>query len=315
MNIVLLDGYTLNPGDLSWDEMSKLGNFTVYDRTNPEDTVNRAKEADIVLTNKTLLSKEIIEQLPRVKYIGLLSTGTNVVDLDYTKSRNIPVTNVPAYSTPSVAQLTFAFILAFTNKVYEHHQSVINKEWQLSPDFCYWKYPLIELEGKTIGLIGFGSIGKYVAHIAQAFGMRILVYRKKNELVENVTYCSLNELLQQSDFVSLHCPLTKETEKIINEQTLAQMKQSAVLINTGRGALIDEQALANALNEGKIAGAGLDVLTNEPPVNGSPLIGAKNCIITPHIAWASKAARERLYQVVLNNIKAFSEGRLVNVVN
>lgn len=315
MNIVVLDGYTLNPGDLSWEELSQLGNLKVYDRTAPDEIVNRAKDAEIILTNKTILNKETLSALPKAQYIGLLSTGANVVDLAYTKEIGIPVCNVPAYSTASVAQMTFALLLELTSRVGEHNQSVINGEWTKSVDFCYWKVPLAELEGKTIGLIGLGHIGKQVARIAHAFDMKVMAFRKNQEAIEGITYCDPDTLFTSSDFISLHCPLTDETQQIINASSLKKMKSSAIIINTGRGPLIDEQALADALNEGRIAGAGLDVLSQEPPKNGSPLIGAKNCYITPHIAWASKAARERLYTIVVKNVQAYLKGNPVNVVN
>jgi glycerate dehydrogenase len=315
MNIVLLDGYTMNPGDLNWDELKQIGNVEIFDRTSHEDVVSRSKDADILLTNKVLLTKEIIQQLPKLKYIGLLSTGTNVVDLQFARSKNIPVTNVPAYSTASVAQMTFAFILEICSRVGDHNESVKKGDWQNSVDFCYWKTPLIELEGRTIGLIGLGNIGKQVAKIAQSFDMKVLVNRKKQEPHTGIEYVSLDVLFKQSDIISLHCPLTPETESIINKSSIDKMKDGAIVINTGRGQLIDENALASALNNGKIAGAGLDVLCSEPPKNGSPLIGAKNCYITPHIAWASKAARERLYNTVIENIISFIKGKELNVVN
>lgn len=315
MKIVLLDGYTMNPGDLSWDLLQETGDLTVYDRTPAKETVNRAKCADIVLTNKVILDKKVLEQLPKLKYIGLLSTGVNVVDLEYTKEYGIPVCNVPAYSTASVAQMTFALILEICSRVSDHNQSVKKGDWTNSPDFCYWNVPLIEIEGKTLGLIGFGNIGKQVARIAQAFDMNILVHRQKQEPIGGITYCDLETLLAKSDIVSLHCPLNDTTKEIINTDRLNLMKQGAILINTGRGQLIDEKALAEALKTGKLAGAGLDVLAEEPPKKGSPLIGVPNCYITPHIAWATKAARSRLYQIVVNNIKAFLKGKPVNVVN
>ena len=315
INIVLLDGYTLNPGDLSWEDLSALGHLTMYERTAKEDTVQRAADAHIVLSNKVLLGTEEISRLPNLQYIGLLSTGTNVVDLAFARQRNIVVTNVPAYSTPSVAQHTFALLLEITNRVALHHHSVLKGEWQQSVDFCYWKHPLSELVGKTIGLIGLGDIGKSVARIALAMGMNVLAYRRNPEPAENIRYCSLNNLLQDSDIVSLHCPLTEETANIINSRNLSKMKRGAILLNTGRGGLVDEEALAQALNSGHLSGAGLDVLREEPPKNNSPLIGAKNCYITPHIAWASKAARERLLHTVVENIRAFLRGNPINVVN
>jgi len=315
MNIVVLDGYTLNPGDLKWDELSKLGNLKVYDRSDACEIHDRAIDADILLTNKTLLKAEDIALLPNLKYIGLLSTGTNAADLEFARSRNIPVTNVPTYSTNSVAQMTFALLLEICNKVAEHNFSVKKGEWSNCLDFCYLKAPLIELEGKTIGIIGFGNIGQQVAKLALAFGMKVLVYRLHEEPFEDIEYCNLERLLNQSDIISLHCPLTKDTEKLINNHSIQLMKDGVIILNTGRGGLIDESALADGLNSGKIYAAGLDVLYQEPPVNGSPLINLNNCFITPHISWASKAARERLYITVIENIKAFLNGTEKNVVN
>lgn len=315
MNIVVLDAYTLNPGDLTWDELISLGNCRIYDRTEPDKIIERAMDAEIVLTNKTVLSKEVLAALPNVQYIGLLSTGANVVDLAYAKERNIPVCNVPAYGTASVAQMTFALLLELVSRVGDHSVSVSQGEWSASSDFCYWNAPLVELSGKTIGLIGLGNIGMQVARIAHAFDMQVIAYRKKQDPVAGISYCDLDTLFETSDVISLHCPLSDETKEIINAVSIQKMKPSAFLINTGRGPLVDEQALADALNEGRLAGAGLDVLCQEPPTNGSLLIGAKNCYITPHIAWATRAARERLYHVVVDNVRAFMAGKPNHVVN
>lgn len=314
MNIVILDGFTLNPGDLSWSEFEQFGKLTVYDRTPAELTLERAKSAEILITNKTLLSADLLMQLPLVKYIGILATGYNVVDIEYCNKNNIIVTNVPNYSSDAVAQMTFAFILELTNQVALHSKSVYKGDWQKSTDFCYWLTHNMELRGKTIGLIGFGNIGTKVSEIAKAFGLHVLVYRKNPQKSAEVSYCTLKELLQKSDIVSLHCPLTDETKEIINAETLSYMKKEALLINTGRGPLINEEALANALNNDQLRGAGLDVLYTEPPKNGSPLLGAKNCFITPHIAWAARESRQRLASIALSNLKAFLQNTPENVI-
>jgi glycerate dehydrogenase len=317
MNIVVLDGYTLNPGDLSWDGLERLGTCQIYDRTEPEDVLSRTGDAEIVLVNKVVLSREIIEQLPRLKYIGLLSTGYDVVDTEAARERNIPVTNVPTYGTQSVAQMTLAHLLNLTQHVAYHAQTVVDGRWHASPDFCYWDYPLIELAGLTMGLVGFGRIGRATARLALAFEMKVLAYDKfpPASLPEGVEMVDLDTLFRQSDVISLHAPLTPETKGMVNAARLAQMKKSAFLINTSRGPLVDEQALAEALNSERIAGAGLDVLAVEPPTTDNPLLTAKNCFITPHISWATQSARARLLNTVVENIRAFLAGRLENVVN
>ncbi|MBN2348937.1 MAG: D-2-hydroxyacid dehydrogenase [Bacteroidales bacterium] len=319
MKIVVLDGYTLNPGDLSWDELKRLGDCdcTIYDRTPPEDTYTRSKHAEIILTNKTLLTKDILIRLPDLKYIRVLATGYNVVDLKAATENKIIVTNIPAYSTDSVAQMVFAHILNLTQRVAAHASSVNEGKWSKSIDFCYWDFPQIELTGKTLGLIGFGKIARTTANIAQAFGMKILVYTRSvpAKKPENILFTDIKTIFQQSDIVSLHCPLTPETENLVNYDKLKLMKKSAFLINTGRGPLVNETALAEMLNSGKIAGAGLDVLSAEPPSKNNPLIGAANCFITPHIAWATYSARSRLLHIALENIKAFLKGNPVHVVN
>ncbi|WP_247237016.1 D-2-hydroxyacid dehydrogenase [Telluribacter sp. SYSU D00476] len=317
MNIVILDGYTLNPGDQSWEPMEALGTLTIYDRTPTEQIVERAKEADIVLVNKLELREEHLAQLPRLKYIGVTATGYNNVDLEAARKQGIVVTNVKGYSSPSVAQHTFALLLALTNHVELHSQSVHSGDWTRASDFCYWKTPLVELSGKTMGLIGLGDIGTQVAQIALAFGMKVLVYRKHpsqtdHEQLKNV---SLEELFRSSDVVSLHCPLTEETREIVNADSLALMKPSAYLLNTGRGPLINEADLAAALQGGQIAGAGLDVLSSEPPQADNPLLSAPNCIITPHIAWAFFESRQRLLQLAAENIRLFQAGTPQNVVS
>ncbi|ANW99956.1 glycerate dehydrogenase [Thermoclostridium stercorarium subsp. thermolacticum DSM 2910] len=318
MKIVVLDGYALNPGDLSWDELKQLGETEIYDYTPFDKTIERAEGADIVLTNKTPLMEREISQLPRLKYIGVLATGYNVVDVEAAKKRNIVVTNVPAYGTKSVAQMTFALLLELTQHVQRHSDAVFNGEWTNSRDFCFWKYPLIELDGKTMGIIGFGNIGQAVADIAVAFGMNVLGYSRRRtdqSHRKNFRWAELDELLAESDVVSLHCPLTPETKGIVNIETLRKMKKSAFLINTGRGPLVVEEDLAYALNNDIIAGAGLDVLSVEPPKADNPLFRAKNCVITPHIAWATKEARLRLMHTAVENVKAFLKGEPVNVVN
>ena len=317
MNIVLLDGYTLNPGDLTWKDLEALGRCTVYDRTAPEDVVARVKEAEIALTNKTVLSAEIIKQLPKLKYIGVLATGVNVVDIEAARDAGIPVTNVPAYSTPSVAQLVFAHLLNLAHHVGAHSETVRNGKWACNIDFCYWDTPLIELAGLTMGIIGFGRIGRAAAKLALAFGMKVIAYDvvKPSSIPEGCRFVSLEDVFRLSDVVSLHCPLTPQTQNIINRKHLELMKKTAFIINAGRGPLVDEQALADALNNERIAGAGLDVLSSEPPERDNPLLTAKNCFITPHIAWATGAARERLLKVVVDNVASFIAGKLQNVVN
>ncbi|HPP51702.1 MAG TPA: D-2-hydroxyacid dehydrogenase, partial [Thermoguttaceae bacterium] len=300
MKIVILDGYTLNPGDLSWTPIEELGELVVYDRTPPEQVILRAADAEIVLTNKTVLSRSAIEQLHRLRYIGVLATGYNIVNVEAARDRGIPVTNVPMYATQSVAQAVFAHLLNLTHHTGEHAQGVRAGRWSACEDFCYWDWPLIDLAGLTMGVVGFGRIGQAVARIALAFQMHVLAHDTdkeiKKNLPEGVRWADLETLFRQSDVVSLHCPLTAENERLVNAKRLALMKPTAFLINTSRGGLIDEAALADALNSEQIAGAGLDVLSVEPPPADHPLLGARNCYITPHQAWATKAARERLLQ-------------------
>ncbi|UCF42968.1 MAG: D-2-hydroxyacid dehydrogenase [Planctomycetota bacterium] len=317
MKIVVLDGYTLNPGDLSWEELEELGSCSVYERTPSELTVERAKDAEIVLTNKTVLSAEVIEQLEQVRYIGVLATGYNVVDVEAARKRGVVVTNVPAYGTESVAQMVFAHLLNLTQHVGEHSESVREGRWSACPDFCYWERPLIELEGLTMGIVGLGRIGKAVARLAGAFGMKVIGYDvvQPAGLPEGCRMVGLEDVFRLGDVVSLHCPLTPETERLVNKERLSLMKHTAFLINTSRGPLVDETALAEALNNGEIAGAGLDVARTEPPSGDNPLLKAKNCYITPHIAWATRSARERLYRAAVENVAAFIDGRPRNVVN
>ncbi len=314
MNIVILDGYTLNPGDLSWKALEMLGHTTVYDRTPQEEILDRCETADIVLTNKTVLDADIISKFKKVVYIGVLATGYNVVDMEMASSKNITVTNVPAYGPSSVAQHTFSLLLSLTNQAQLHAQSVENAEWSEVDDFCYTLTPLTNLEGKTFGVIGYGNIGRRVARIADAFGMEVLIHSKSANTVEVGKLVSQNELVKQSDVVSLHCALTSDNVEMVNKSFLAKMKSNAIILNTSRGPLINESDLAHELQLGKIAGAGLDVLSTEPPNRDNPLIGAKNCIITPHIAWATKEARQNLLNIAVENVKAFINGSPVNVI-
>ncbi len=318
MNIVVLDGYGMNPGDLSWDGLRELGEVTIYDRTSPEETVKRAAGAEALLTNKTVLDRKVIEALPELKYIGVLATGYNVVDTAAARERGVTVTNIPSYSTASVAQMVFSLLLAVTNGV--EHYTADNRagRWSRCADFCYWDAPLTELAGKKFGIVGLGNIGSAVAGIALAFGMKVLAYTSKpaDKLPEGVEKASsLEALLSDSDVVTLHCPLTESTRHLINADTLALMKPSAILINTGRGPLVDEEALAAALNNGKLRGAGVDVLSCEPPEMTNPLLCARNCYTTPHLGWATVEARQRLMEIAVANVANFIAGTPVNVVN
>jgi len=317
MRIVVLDGYALNPGDLSWEALEALGDCKVYDRTAADQTVHRAAGAEILLTNKTVLSGEMLDQLPDCKYIGVLATGFNIVDTDAAVAKGIVVANVPTYSTLSVAQMVFAHLLNLVHHVGDHSRTAREGKWTSSPDFCYWDYPLIELAGKTMGVIGLGRIGQATAKLAAAFGMNVIGYDNNPAAIEaaECTPVQLDELLAVSDVITLHCPLTDATERMINAECLSRMKPSAFLINTSRGPLVDQQALADALNAGQIAGAGLDVLCAEPPPGDNPLLSARNCCITPHIAWATREARERLIDTSVENVRAFLSGARQNVVN
>jgi glycerate dehydrogenase len=321
MKIVVLDGYTLNPGDLSWGELEQLGTCQVYDRTPADKVLERAAGARIVLTNKTVLSAETLAALSALQYVGVLATGTNVVDAQAARRRGIPVTNVPGYSTASVAQMVFALLLEMTSQVGHHARLVREGAWSASPDFAFWDRPLIELDGLTLGVVGFGAIGRRVAALARAFGMTVLVHTRHPEkyqgigVAESVEFTDLDTLIGRSDVVSLHCPLTPETERMVDAARLARMKPGARLINTGRGPLVDEAALAEALNSGRLAGAGLDVLSSEPPPAGNPLLQAENSVITPHIAWATRAARQRLMTIAVANVRDFLTGSSSNVVN
>ena len=316
MKIVVLDGYAANPGDLSWDELKKLGECVVYDRTSPGELLERAESAEILLTNKTLLTAADLEALPDLKYIGVLATGYNVVDTEAARRRGIVVTNIPAYSTASVAQMVFAHLLNIAQQVQHHSEQVRAGRWTRNADFCFWDTPLIELQGKKIGIVGLGHTGYATARIAIGFGMEVYAYTSKShlQLPPEIHKRELDELFSECDIISLHCPLTESTRGLVNADRLRRMKPTAILINTGRGPLVDEQALADALNAETIYAAGLDVLSQEPPKADNPLLTARNCYITPHIAWASTAARQRLMQIMLDNVKGYLSGKVINAV-
>lgn len=314
MRIVVLDGFALNPGDLAWSALEALGDCTVHDRTAADETLARARGAEALLTNKTVLNAATLEVLPQLRYAGVLATGYNVVDTDAARRRGVIVTNVPGYSTPSAAQATLALLLELTNGAGHHSRAVREGRWATSPDFCFWDRPLVELAGRTMGVVGFGAIGQAVAKIAQALGMTVLVHTRTERPTADVRFVDMDTLFAQSDVVSLHCPLTPETQGLVNADRLARMKPTAFLLNTSRGPLIDEAALARALNEGRLAGAAVDVLSTEPPSADNPLLTAQNCLITPHIAWATQAARRRLLDTATDNLRAFLAGRPVNVV-
>ncbi len=316
MKIAVLDGYGLNPGDLSWSGMEALGELVVYDRTSPSELMERSADAEVLITNKTIITAENMDALPQLKYIGVLATGYNVVDIDAAKVRGIVVTNIPAYSTNSVAQMVFAHVLNITQRVEYYTKENTQGRWTNNADFCYWDTPLIELAGKKMGIVGFGNIGQATARIAQAFDMEVYLYTSKEEsaLPAGMKKMELDELFASCDVISLHCPLTPSTKEMVNAERLKMMKPNAILINTGRGPLINEQDLANALNEGRIAAAGLDVLSVEPAIADNPLLTARNCFITPHIAWATKEARTRLMNIAVNNLKSYLEGNIINNV-
>jgi glycerate dehydrogenase len=317
MKLVVLDGYTLNPGDLSWEPLHALAECRIFERTAEQDILTRAKDATILLTNKTPLRSATLASLRDLRYIGVLATGYDVVDIEQAARQNIIVTNVPAYGTNSVAQMVFALLLELCNRVGLHTQAVQQGAWSRSADWCFWQTPLIELSGKTMGIVGYGRIGKKVAQIAQAFGMHAIVTgtRRPVDLPPGIHWGSLDEVFATADVVSLHCPLRASTRGLIHSARIAQMKPGAFLINTSRGALIVEEDLAEALNSGRLAGAGVDVLTTEPPIASSPLIGATNCIVTPHIAWATRESRTRLLDTAISNLKAWLDGHPHNVVN
>lgn len=317
MKIVELDGYAANPGDLSWEPLQELGELTVYDRTPASLVVERAKDADIILINKVLITDEVLSQLPRLKYIGVLATGYNVVDVKAATKRGIVVTNIPAYSTESVAQMTFAHILNITNRIGHYARQSREGRWSSNPDFCYWDTQLWELSGKTIGIVGLGNIGMRVATIARYFGMDVFAFTSKNsaDLPEGIQKTTLDGLFAVSDIVSLHCPLTADTRHLINRESLEKMKEGSILINTGRGPLVDEEAVAEALASGHLGGYGADVMIDEPPSPNNPLLAQRNAFITPHIAWATREARQRLMDICVRNVKAFIEGKRLNAVN
>ena len=317
MRIVILDGYAANPGDLSWNEMKQLGECVIYERTSPAEVLERSQGAEVLLTNKTVLDAETINALPALRYVGVLATGYNIVDTEAAKEQGIIVTNIPAYSTDSVAQMVFAHLLNIAQHVQHHSEEVHKGRWTNSPDFCFWDTPLIELAGKKIGIVGLGNTGMRTARIAISFGMEVHAYTSKShfQLPPEIKKIELDELFAECDIVSLHCPLTEQTREMVNARRLSLMKPTAILINTGRGPLINEQDLADALNSGRIYAAGVDVLSQEPPRADNPLLTARNCYITPHIAWASTAARQRLMQIALDNLKAYMEGKPIHVVN
>jgi glycerate dehydrogenase len=316
MRIVVLDGFAMNPGDLNWDSLKELGETEIYDRSSLKETAKRIANAEIVLTNKAILNKELIDGANKLKYIGVMATGYNIVDLGAAQTKNIVVTNVPSYSTASVAQLTFAFMLELANHTAIYADSVCKGDWMKSKDFSYQLKPIMELKDKTLAIIGFGQIGKAVAKIAIAFGLKVIASHKhpERDQMEGVTFVDQQTCFREADIVSLHCPLNDKNAKFVNKELLATMKPTAFLINTSRGGLINEHDLAEALNKEMIAGAALDVLSAEPPVTSNPLLHAKNCLITPHIAWATFEARSRLMNVVVNNIKYFLEGNPEHVV-
>ncbi|MBD5249081.1 MAG: D-2-hydroxyacid dehydrogenase [Barnesiella sp.] len=315
-NIVVLDGYSVNPGDMSWKGFENLGNLTVYDRTSPDRIVERAADAQVVITNKVPLKGDVLRALPNLKYVGVLATGYNIIDLDAARELGVVVTNIPAYSTESVAQMVFAHLLNIVQRIDLYTNEIRAGEWCRCADFCYMNFPHIELAGKTMGIVGFGNIGKAVARIAHAFGMNVITTSSKpaSELPDYVTKVTMEQLLNLSDVVSLHTPLTPATRNLINASTLAQMKPTSILINTGRGPLVNDSDLADALNNGVIHAAGLDVLSTEPPREDNPLLTAKNCFLTPHIAWATTEARTRLMEIAVNNLKSYLDGNVINNV-
>ena len=313
MRIVILDGLTTNPGDVSWEPLERLGSLTVFDRTAPGDVAARAVDADAILTNKAIVGREQIAALPQLKYVGVLATGFNIVDVAAARERGIPVCNVPEYSTPNVVQAAWALILELANRVGHHDRTVHEGHWAACHDFCYWHGELVELAGRTLGIVGHGRIGRGVAAVGRAFGMRVIHHRRQGG--GDPACVDLDTLFRESDVVSLHCPLTPETKGLVDARRLAMMKPTAFLVNTARGPLVDEAALAAALNAGQLAGAAVDVLSVEPPPASNPLLTAKNCVITPHVAWATRDARRRLIDVTAANLAAFAVGQPQNVVN
>ena len=317
LNAVILDGYTENPGDLSWEYLESVFNLTVFDRTPPELVVERAKNAEVVIVNKVAITRDILKELPKLKFVATLATGFNQLDTVALRERNISVSNIPSYSTNAVAQTVFSFILEFTNRVGHYTDSIKNGEWSECKDFCYWNTPLNELSGKTLGIVGFGKIGRRVSEIALAFGMNVLVYTPsgKKQADERVTFTTLEDVQKNSDYISLHCPLTEKTNELVDKEFIGNMKDGSSLINTARGAVVNEKDVADALNNGKLSYFGADVLSTEPPKKDNPLLSAKNVFLTPHIAWAAYETRLRLLEILNGNIKAFLEGNPINVVN
>lgn len=321
MKIVVLDGYTLNPGDLDWKGLEAIGDCTVYDRTSLTDVqeaIDRIGDAEIVFTNKTPMPKSLFDACPNIKFAGVLATGYNVVDVNAAKDKGVIVTNIPTYGTAAVGQFTIALLLEICHHIGHHNNAVHEGKWENNADWCFWDYPLIELDGKTIGIIGYGRIGQATGKIAQALGMKVLAYdeyKNPNLVTETCKYAELDELLKESDVIALHCPLFPSTQGIINKENIAKMKDGVIILNDSRGPLIVEEDLAEALNSGKVAAAGLDVVSSEPIKGNNPLLKAKNCIITPHIAWAPKESRKRLMDIAINNLQAFVAGEPVNVVN
>ena len=318
MKIVILDGYTLNPGDLSWEKFSAFGDVTVYERTPADKSLERIGDAPIIITNKTPITMDILDKAPHIQYIGVLATGYNVVDTKAARERNITVTNIPSYGTASVAQFVFALLLEMCHHVTAHGQSVKNGVWTSCSDFCFWNFPLIELAGKTMGVIGYGRIGQAVSKIANAFGMSVLAFDRCQNAASNgkdIRYADLDEVLSKSDIISLHCPLSEDTKELINKVSISKMKDGVMLINTSRGQLIHENDVAEALHSGKIAGFAADVLSSEPPEAENPLLQSQNCLITPHIAWAPKEARARLMNIAADNLRAYINGNPIHVVN
>ena len=321
MKIVILDGYTENPGDLSWDELGKLGELTVYDRsslTDEAEAISRIGDAEIVFTNKTPMPREVFDTCTNIRYVGVLATGYNVVDVDAAKEKNIPVCNIPTYGTAAVGQFAIALLLEICHHVGHHDKAVHEGRWENNPDWCFWDYPLIELDGKVMGIIGYGRIGQATGRIAQALGMKVLAYDAyRNPALESETcqYADLDEVLAKSDVIALHCPLFSETEGMINRESIAKMKDGVIILNNSRGPLIVEKDLAEALNSGKVAAAGLDVVSTEPIKGENPLLKAKNCILTPHISWAPKESRQRLMDIAVDNLEAFLRKEAQNVVN
>ncbi len=312
--IVVLDGETLNPGDLDWGPLKELGDVTIYDKTKDEDTHTRIDGCRVVITNKTKITREILEKNPQIEYVGVLATGYNVVDIEACKEYGVTVTNIPSYGTEAVAQFVFALILELCNRVGHHSTRVKEGAWSRAKDFCFWDYPLMELSGKTIGLVGYGRIGQATARIAKAFGLNVLVYDLKKIEEDGIEGVCLEELYSRSHIISLHCPLTEANKKMIDAKTISKMRDGVIIINTSRGPLIDEEALFKGLNEGKIMGAGLDVLREEPPKIDNPLFTLDNCIITPHIAWAPREARDRLLSVAIDNVKGYLEDEIINKI-